>query len=65
MWYDVIEQKLLVPGIKIEGGDVADLPVDPVPFGKTALGFAEALPQEIVANVDTEDGKIPEVGSFS
>src|SRR6185436_16513047 len=64
MGHDIILQKGFVPGVQIEGGDVADLPADPVAFGKVALKFSHTLKKKVVTDVDAQDGQVPEIGSF-
>src|SRR5690606_7331163 len=65
MGYDVIEQESLIPRVKFELGDTADLPAHPIALGKVALKFSKPLPRQVVTDVDAQDGDVPEIGSFS
>src|SRR5581483_11335686 len=60
----VVEQKIFIPRINIDRGQVADLPADPVAPGKIALKFAKALLQQVKARVDAQDREVPEIGAF-
>jgi hypothetical protein len=36
-------KKRFVPGVEIQGPEIADLPPDPIPTRKVALEFSDAL----------------------
>src|SRR4030095_598151 len=64
MRHHIINKKLLVPWVQVDGSEVADLPTDPVAARKIPLKLSDSLLQHIVADVNAQEGDVPEIGPF-
>src|SRR5262249_12875268 len=57
----IIEEKLLVPWIQVDGCEIADLPTDPVAARKIPLKLSDTLLQQVVPDVDAQQRDVPEI----
>jgi len=61
---DVTLEKMFVPGIYVEAGNVTDLAPDPISFREIPQKFSDSLLEQVVADVDPQYADIPKVGPF-